>query len=173
MMPDALFMTYVGGYATLVAAAALMFWQILSAPDRPNYPTSGPIKRSLMFVYMVFLYGLGAEILDGAGDVRPNLLTEYQVSAALAQCGLFVTFLVDHCRNWLPAKQHRTIRRMLEIARCRPSPALKAARTRAMATSTGEPCPAADVVGPALMTLALKGATVAGPNESAQSFSER
>lgn len=172
-MTASMILTYLGGYAIITTAVALMFWQILSSPDRPNYPTSGRVKRTFMFAYMVFLYGRGVEILDGIHDPTPILLTEYQVSAALAQCGLFVTFLVDHCRNWLPARQHRAIRRMLSIARCSPSPALKQARTSAMKSSTGEPCPAADVVGPAILALAMSGATVVAPNESVESFNDR
>jgi hypothetical protein len=34
-----------------------------------------------------------------------------------------------------------------------------------MVNSTGAPCPAADVVGPALATLAMQGVPVVGPNE--------
>lgn len=172
-MTASVLQTYIGGYAVIVAAAALMFWQILSAPDRPNYPTSGPVKRTLMFCYMVFLYGRGAEILDGVSDPQPLLLTDWQFGACVAQAGLFVTFLVDHCRNWLPARQHRAIRRMVKIAQCRPSKDLIQARTNAMVSSTGEPCPAADVVGPALLALSLTGATVAAPKEGVRSFSER
>lgn len=165
-----LHLTLLGGTAVIAAAVCLMFWQILSAPDRPNYPTSGPIKRSLMFTYMVMLYGRGVEILTYALDAEPVFLTDWQVAACLAQAGLFAVFLVDHLRNWLPARTHRNINRLLVIARCGSPVGLKAARTSAMKASTGDPCPSADVVGPALVTLSLQGARVARPNESADAF---
>lgn len=158
-------LTFAGGAAILIAAVALMFWQILSEPDRPNYPTSGRIKRWFMFAYMVFLYARGLEIMGGLGDVEPIYMTPLEIAASYMQCALFIVFLVDHCRNWLPAHTHARIRRLLAIARCRPDPALKAARTSAMVNSTGASCPSADVVGPALVALAMSGATVAGPND--------
>lgn len=174
-MSPALFLTFLGGYAIIAAAIALMFWQILAGPDRPNYPTSGKVKRSFMFAYMFFLYCRGVEVLDGANDPMPIILTEYQVTAAIAQAGLFITFLVDHCRNWLPARQHRAIRRMLKIARCAPVPTeqMKQARTSAMTSTTGDACPSAEVVVPSLMALTMTGAFVAGPNEGPEAFSDR
>lgn len=158
-------LTFAGGAAILIAAVALMFWQILSEPDRPNYPTSGRIKRWFMFAYMLFLYGRSIEILDSLGGASPVYLTALQVAASFAQCALFIAFLVDHCRHWLPAHTHARIRHLLAIARCHPDPGLKAARTSAMVNSTGASCPSADVVGPALVVLAMSGATVAGPND--------
>lgn len=159
-LPEA--MTILCGLAVIVAGCALGLWQILSAPDRPNYPTSGPIKRGLMFLVMVGLLGRGAEIIAGARE--DVLATVWMVQSSLALAALFVVFLVDHCRHWLPAKTHARIRQLVRVARCGPSKGLKEARTSAMVNSTGAPCPAADVVGPALATLAMQGVPLVGPD---------
>jgi hypothetical protein len=45
--------TILAGVAMFVTWVSLMLWQVLSAPDRPNYPTSGPVKRVFMFGLMV------------------------------------------------------------------------------------------------------------------------
>ncbi len=161
-------LTILCGLAVIVSGCALGLWQILSAPDRPNYPTSGPIKRGLMFLVMVGLLGRGAEIIAGAQE---NVLaTAWMVQSSLALAALFVVFLIDHCQHWLPAKTHARIRQLVRVARCGPSQGLKDARTSAMVNSTGEPCPAADVVGPALATLAMQGVSVIGPNEKPQAI---
>ena len=162
-------LTILCGVAAIVAAMALGLWQVLSAPDRPNYPTSGTIKRILMFWVAFGLLGRGAEIITGAS--QGVLATPWMTASSIALAALFVVFLIDHLRHWLPAKTHARIQQLLRIARCRPNRALIAARTAAMTNSTGEPCPAADVVGPALATLAMEGFTVVGPNENASALS--
>ena len=165
-LPEA--MTILCGLALIVAGCALGLWQILSAPDRPNYPTSGTIKRTLMFAVMVGLLGLGAEVIAGAGE---NVLaTPWMAVFSWALAALFIVFLIDHVRHWLPAKTHARIRQLVRVARCGPSQGLKDARTSAMVNSTGEPCPAADVVGPALATLAMQGVPVIGPNEKPEAI---
>ncbi len=162
--------TILTGMAVLTSAVTLGLWQILSAPDRPNYPTSGRIKRTIMFIVSVAFAGRATEILTGAFGPDPVTMTPMQATAAFGLAGLFVAFLVDHLRNWLPAKTWARIQQLLAIARCRPSKELKAARTSAMTNSTGAPCPAADVVTPALVELTMQGFTAIGPGEGPEAL---
>lgn len=164
------FMTIASGVAILATSIVLGLWQILSAPDRPNYPTSGRIKRTLMFWFMAALAYRGIEILTLAGKHPPVLSTEGQWVSSFLLLALFVTFLVDHVRNWLPAKTHARIRQLVRVARCGPRKDLIEARTSAMKNSTGAPCPAADVVGPALATLTLEGFKAVGPREGPEAL---
>ena len=157
------------GAALLYASMVLGLWQILSAPDRPNYPTSGPAKRSIMFVYMALLAARGIEVVMSPGA----MVTETQAWASATQAALFTAFLVDHLLNWLPAKTHRNIQRLVEIASCKDRRKLAAARAKAMRNSTGGRCADVKAVGPALVALSLEGVTVAGPDESAESFVNR
>lgn len=161
----ALLKTLVAGYALLAATACLWLWQILSAPDRPNYPTSGRVKRLLMFLVAAAFAYCGLEVLYLARGPDGLRLTDAQAVACVLLAGLFAVFLVDHVRNWLPARTHHNIRRLMAVARCRPRNGLIAARTSAMMASTGAPCPSADVVAPALMEMALQGVRVVGPGE--------
>lgn len=158
-------LTILSGAAVLVSCMSLGLWQILSAPDRPNYPTSGPIKRVLMFWVCAGLGYRGVEIIDKADGLTPIYATAGQVVTSILLASLFVTFLVDHCRNWLPARTWHRIQQLLTIARCRPSKGLVDARTSAMVNSTGEPCLSADVVTPALVELHMQGVRVVGPGE--------
>lgn len=167
-----LFMTVLAGAAVLVTSMALGLWQILSAPDRPNYPTSGRVKRLLMFWVSAGLAYRGVEIIYLATRPDPVFSTPGQVITACLMSALFVTFLVDHLQHWLPARTHRNIRRIMAIAACRPSKGLIAARTSAMKQSTGEPCPDANVARVALVELAMQGAQVAGPNAGPEVFTE-
>lgn len=158
------------GVATLVASGALGMWQILSAPDRPNYPTSGTFKRMVMFWFAGALLYRAAETLTAAFAPEPVFSTPGQAVAAALLAVLMTTFLVDHVRHWLPAHTHARIQHLLSIARCRPNKDLVAARTSAMTESTGEPCPSVNVVGPALVALSFDGVRVAGPNEGPEAF---
>ena len=164
-MNSGLTLTLVSGAAVIVTALCLGLWQILSAPDRPNFPTSGPVKRALMFWFMVALAYRGLEIGYRALQPDPVYSTEGQLVSSLLMAALFVTFLIDHLRHWLPARTHRNIQRLRQLATCRPARGLIAARTSAMKSSTGAPCPSADVVSPALLELALQGVSVTGPGE--------
>lgn len=167
-----LFMTVLAGAAVLVTSMALGLWQILSAPDRPNYPTSGKVKRLLMFWVSAALAYRGVEIIYLASGPEPVMSTPGQVVTACLMCGMFVTFLVDHLQHWLPARTHRNIRRIMAIAACRPSRGLVAARASAMAHSTGEASPDPRTVKAALVELSLRGAHVAGPNAGPEAFTE-
>ena len=165
-----LILTLVAGSAVLAASAALGLWQILSAPDRPNYPTSGRVKRTLMFVFMMALAYRGLEILTLAGEGTALPSPKASASVAVLMAALFVTFLVDHIRHWLPARTHQRIRQLLAIATCRPDRDLVAARDSAMEASTGKAAPPADVVGPALAALTLQGVRLAGPKEGPEAL---
>lgn len=116
---------WLAGCTLLYTSMVLGLWQILSAPDQPNYPTSGAVKRSFMFVYMAALAALGIETLNSPHHVE---LSVTAVQATVLQAGLFTTFLVDHVRNWLPARTHQRIRTMIKIASCKP--AIKKAETQ-------------------------------------------
>ena len=146
-----------------IAGVSVGLWQILSAPDRPNYPTSGRIKRILMFWFAGALLYRAVEIFTGiAAGTQPAMQPSIVLSSTLL-AGLMVTFLVDHMRNWLPAKTHGHIRRLLSIAQCRPSPGLKAARASADRSAGRSSLDTADVVSPALVELAMSGVRVVGP----------
>lgn len=164
-MTGELIMTLISGTFVLIAAMALGLWQILSAPDRPNYPTSGRWKRAIMFCFMCSLAYRGLEILTLAVAPEPTFAPPGQITSSVLLCALFVAFLVDHLRNWLPAKTWSRIQQLLSIARCRPARGVVNARTSAMVNSTGASCPSASVVGPALVELTMQGMRVVGPNE--------
>jgi len=164
--------TIVTGLAVAVSAITLTLWQILSAPDRPNYPTSGRVKRTIMFIVSVAFAGRATEILTSAFSANPVRMTDMQAVSALALASLFIVFLVDHMRHWLPARTWKRIQQLLAIARCRPRKDVIEARTSAMLNSTGAPCPAADVVGPALAELHMQGFIVAGPKEGPEAFTD-
>lgn len=165
--------TLLSAVAILIASATLGLWQILSAPDRPNYPTSGKVKRFFMFAGSAIFLVRGAEMLTTLHGPRPIMSTETQAVASFVICGLFVTFLVDHCRNWLPARTQANIQRMYRIARCSPSRGLKAARKSSNASARLGPHGTAYLAQPALVELALQGARVAGPNEGPEAFTDR
>ena len=160
-----LFLTLLSGAAILVTSVTLALWQILSAPDRPNFPTSGRFKRLAMFWFSAALAYRGLEVFYRSTQPDPIFVTPGQLVSSLLMVALFVTFLIDHLRNWLPAKTWSRIQQLLSIARCRPAKGVVAARTSAMVKSTGEPCPSAAVVGPALVELSMQGMRVIGPNE--------
>lgn len=164
-MTTAQALTILSGIAMLATAGVIALWQILSAPDRPNYPTSGPVKRAFMFWFMAALAYRGIEVITLAREVPPTTSTDGQVITSLLLFALFTTFLVDHVQHWLPARTHARIRQLLAIATCKPMPEVIEARTRAMKASTGAPCPSADVVPVALAELAMQGMAVVGPNE--------
>ena len=164
------FWTVLSGLAVLVSAIAMTLWQILSAPDRPNYPTSGRLKRTAMFIVAAAFSVRATEILFGAFAPTPLLMTPTQAISACSLATLFVIFLVDHLRRWLPAHTWRRIQQLLSIARCRPRPEIVAARTSAMRSSTGEPCRSAAVVGPALADLHLDGFRVVAPMEGPEAL---
>lgn len=188
-------LTLLNGAAVLVSCMALGLWQILSAPDRPNYPTSGPIKRMLMFWVCAALGFRGIEIIDKADGWttggtaiqwsgwwfttietpivyhEPLYATGGQIASSLLLAALFITFLVDHCRNWLPARTWGRIQQLLALARCRPSKGLVDARASA-SVGFGAP-PSADVVTPALIELHMQGVRVVGPNEGPEAVTER
>lgn len=164
--------TFLSGVAIVASAMTLGLWQILSAPDRPNYPTSGKTKRAMMFIFTGLLLGRGAEILVTLYGPSPIYSTSFQAMSSLALLALLITFLVDHCRNWLPAKTHRNIQRLYTIARCSPSRGLKAARASSNRAAGVEPLHKAGEAQPALVDLALGGFRVAGPNEGPEAFTE-
>lgn len=159
--PDpAVLLTVLCGIAYLVTAVALGLWQMLSAPDRPNYPTSGPFKRLVMFWAMAAWSVLGLQTLNG---LPTRTATGMEAGAAILMAALFTIFLIDHVQHWLPARTQQRLRQVRALASCRRRAGLIAARTSAMRASTGRPCPSADVVGPALTELALQGLQVAPP----------
>lgn len=164
-------LTLLSGVAILVTSITLALWQILSAPDRPNYPTSGRFKRLMMFLFAGALAYRGIEVFTNLSTADPIFSTEGQVTASVLMASLFVTFLVDHLRHWLPAKTWTRIQQLLAIARCRPARGVVAARTSAMVSSTGAPCPDAAIVGPALVELTMQGMRVVGPNEGPEALS--
>lgn len=163
-----LILTALSGGLVFSAGLALGLWQILSAPDRPNYPTSGPIKRIIMFWFMASLLYRGLEISLGA--LKGVYAGEGQLVSSVMVFAFFTIMLVDHLQHWLPSRTHGHIRKLLHIATCKPSPGLVKARTRAMKASTGEPCPSAAVVSPALVELALQGVKVAGPGDGPEAI---
>jgi hypothetical protein len=171
-MISATLLTMLSAIAILITAMVLGLWQILSAPDRPNYPTSGTIKRAMMFLLVVMLAGRGVELLTTLAGPYPVLSTPWQAAASFALCALFIVFLIDHCRNWLPAKTHRNIQRLYRIARCSPSPGLKAARAASNKAAGVEPQGRADMASAALVELAMQGVRVAGPNEGPEAFTD-
>ena len=159
-----MFVTAWCAFMLLIAGTAVGLWQILSAPDRPNYPTSGTLKRILMFWFSGSLLFRAVEIFTGLYDgTQPVLNPSIALSATLL-AALMTTFLVDHVRHWLPARTHDRIRQLLAIARCRPSPALVRARRSSDVSAGVVTITSADAVSPALVDLAMSGVRVVGPN---------
>jgi|GEM_PF-6765055 len=171
-MISATLVTTLSAVAILISAMALGLWQILSAPDRPNYPTSGRVKRAMMFVLVVVLGGRGTEMLTSLSGPDPVLSTPFQALSSFALCGLFLAFLVDHCRNWLPARTQRNIQRLYKIARCSPSRGLMSARQSSNLSAGLSPQGKGHLAQPALADLALRGVRVAGPNEGPEAFTD-
>lgn len=171
-MISAHFLTLLSAFAILISAMTLGLWQILSAPDRPNYPTSGPVKRAFMFIFVVMLVGRGSEMVVTLYGPDPIYSTAFQAMSSFALCGLLISFLVDHCRNWLPAKTQANIQRLYRTARCAPNRGLKAARASSNRSAGAEPQGKAGMVGPALVEMQLEGARVAGPGEGPEAFTQ-
>ncbi len=155
-----MFVTAWCGVMIAIAGIAVGLWQILSAPDRPNYPTSGKVKRILMFWFSGSLMFRAVEIFTGLYEGTQPYLQPGAMLTTTLLAALMVTFFVDHVRHWLPARTHDRIRQLLTIARCSPSPGLKAARESADPSSRVP----ASAVSPALVDLALSGVRVVGPN---------
>lgn len=112
---------------TTVAAALLVLWasfcvgllEILSAPERVNYPTARLHVRIAMFTWAVFLLYRGLEMLVLMRGPTPLFATVGELYAAIA-LGLAQTALLEHhLRSWLPAHTHQRIRTLLDVAACR------------------------------------------------------
>lgn len=102
---------------------------------------------------------------------NPVLSTPWQAASSFFLCGLFVTFLVDHLRNWLPAKTQANIQRLYRTARCAPR-GLKAARASSNRSAGVTPKGEAHLAPAALVELAMQGVRVAGPNEGPEVFTD-
>lgn len=152
------------------AGAFMGLWQILSSPDAPNYPTSGRIKRMFMFWTMVFLLVTGVSVTQGAFLEEPRYSTPNGLLLSFFLSALFGTFLVDHLRNWLPARTHDRIRQLMALASCKPTKGVQDARDSADVTGTALP---ASVMGPAMVELAARGMHVIGPNEGPEAVTGR
>lgn len=171
-MISAELMTFLSAISILLSAMMLGLWQILSAPDRPNYPTSGRFKRTMMFILVVMLSGRGVELLTSLAGPAPVLSTPFQSASSFALCALFASFLVDHLRNWLPARTHHNIQRLYRIARCsapKTSPGARASSVIAAAATTLENAPPVET---AVRDLALSGVRVSRPNEGPEAFTK-
>lgn len=152
------------------AGAFMGLWQILSSPDAPNYPTSGRIKRMFMFWTMVFLLVTGVSVTQGAFLDEPRYSTPNGMLLSFFLAALFGTFLVDHLRNWLPARTHDRIRQLLALASCNPGKAVLMARESADVTGDAAP---ASAMGPAMVELVTAGVHVIGPNEGPEAITGR
>lgn len=159
------FSTITTGTCLILAGACLGVKQMLSAPDRPNYPETDPYGRFIMFWLSALVIAWGVNII-AVGDSVSGY-------AAVATPFLFVHFahrLYAHLTKRATVRTHRLIRRLHAMARCAPREGVVAARASAMANSTGGvPAPVSRVP-EALLTLSLDGARVAGPNEGPEAF---
>lgn len=153
------------------AGACVWLWQILSSPDAPNYPTSGKVKRALMFwtggLFLVVSVAITQMAWPDKG--MPRYSTLQGAALGISLLALFGVFLIDHLRNWLPARTHARIRQLMALASCKPPHGVVEARDRADVTGDALP---ASVVGPALLDLAASGVRVIGPNEGPSSVTE-
>lgn len=164
---DAFWTTIFAGLFVGIAAAALGLWQILSAPDRPNYPTSGRFKRLMMFACTVALAMRSATMLTGALDPKPVYVPQDTALAAFCLALLFSTFVVDHMRNWLPARTRARIQQLTAVAACRKRPRTVLAMTRAQGRAARVE---AAVSAAAVEMLRADGVTAVGPNASVRAI---
>lgn len=165
-MTEASFLVFFSGFLVFGAGVQLGVWHILAGPDRPNYPTGGKWKRRIMFLFMASLLYRGLELMTSAEVSRvaqPGL-----VIGAVMVFSFFNVMLVDHLRNWLPARTHTRIRQLLRVASCRPDKALEASRRSA--SIPGVYVQPAKVVPASLVELTLQGFTVAGPGDGPEVF---
>lgn len=168
-MDSSLVLTLFTGVLCCLTCFCVGLIEILSGPDRPNYPTARPHIRAAMFVWMVLLGYRGMEIIALALQPDPTLLTTGDM---LLMVGLFlvqVCLLEQQLRSWLPASLQARILRLYQLASCKNARANQRARAAAnAAVLVGVPAsPSSAAVGPALVRLAMEGAQVIGPNESA------
>lgn len=157
----------IAGAAVALGGACLGFKQMLSAPDRPNYPTTGPWARFIMFWLSAFLIARGLEIVTLS--MRPDAvaMTWTAVAVSLLVSAYFGNQLYAHLTQRTSARTQKLIQRIHTMARCAPSDGLVKARTSA---AKGVPIPAASVATEALVALSLKGVRVAAPNEGPEAF---
>lgn len=117
-MNGLLVVSLMAGLFTLAASACVGLIEILSSPDRINYPTARAHVRAAIFVWAVFLAYRGMEIILLASGPLPQYVTAgtfyVSVTLLLAQGAL----LEHQLRSWLPARVQDRVRLMTEIARC-------------------------------------------------------
>lgn len=159
-MIDVPSLVFLCGLLVFGAGVQLGVWHILAGPDRPNYPTSGAWKRRIMFLLMASMLYRGLEVMFASPEATTADFG--MVCGSMMTFAFFNIMLIDHLRNWLPAKTHARIRQLLHVASCKPGRGLVAARESASGPST-KPVPSAAVVAPALVELSLQGFRVAGP----------
>lgn len=107
------------GLFTLAASACVGLIEILSSPERVNYPTARAHVRAAIFLWAVFLAYRGVEIIFQAICDTPRFVSPgtFYVSATLL---LAQGALLEHqLRSWLPARVHEHIRMMMKVASCR------------------------------------------------------
>lgn len=166
-----LFWTFVAGGAVSLAGACLGIKQMLSAPDRPNYPSSGPWARFIMFWLSALLIARGVEIVVKALRPEPAVLSGFAVGSALLIFAYFSNRLYAHLTQRASARTQRLISRLHNMARCAPKDSgLVAARKSAMENSTGGKPGPVGAVPEALLGLSLDGVRVAAPNEGPEAF---
>lgn len=121
-------LTFIAGCLVLAASGFVGLHEILSGPDRPNYPTASRHLRIAMFVWCAALFYRGAEILSGLCQPHPVLLTYGAFQAAVLLAVVHGLLLEQQLRQWLPARLHARIRRLIAVASCRDGQAPRAGR---------------------------------------------
>lgn len=156
----------IGGAAFALGGICLGLQQMLSAPDRPNYPTAGPWTRFVMFWLSALLIARGLEVCVKALRAEPVALTGLGAAVAVLVFCYFSASLYSHLSQRASKRTHRLIQRLHTMARCAPKDSGVAAARR---SAGGSNLPAS-VVPEALIALSLDGVRVAGPNEGPEAF---
>lgn len=157
--------TVLAGGAVSLAGVCLGLQQILSAPDRPNYPTAGPWTRLVMFWLSGLMIARGVEIVTKATAAEAYTLGGLAVTVSCLICLHFSLQLYSHLTQRASVRARAIINRLHAMARCAPKEGVVAARK-----SAGGSDQPASVVPEALLTLTMDGVRVAAPNEGPEAF---
>lgn len=149
------------------ASGACGTHEILMDPQRPNYPTGRFRLRVLMFIWSGVLAFRAMEFAGLAAAPDCPAVSVGQVLGCFMVAAVHLTMLENHLRQWLPAKTHERIRRLLDVASCGRAAAWRAERERANAALWAgvKPGPARPSSA-ALAELSMRGSVVIGPNEA-------
>lgn len=112
-------MTLATGLIVLLSSFFVGLLEILSGPDRLNYPTARLHVRVAMFTWDTLLAYRGMEIIGLLLSPSPQYVTAGTAFGSIALLLVQAALLEHQLRCWLPAVTQQRIQQLIAIASCR------------------------------------------------------